>query len=53
MGQDTCTCKGKEGCDCGKELTTPPKQVGLTTTQKWFAVIGLTIVAYYILYKNS
>lgn len=53
MAQDTCNCI-KAPCNCGdtKELTKPPKQVGLTTTQKWIGVIGLTLIAYYLLYKN-
>jgi len=31
--------------------TTETKKEGLTTTQKWVAVISLTLVAYYLLYK--
>ena len=27
------------------------KETGLTTGQKWFALIGITAVCYYILYK--
>lgn len=38
--------------DNGTAITeTTPTQKGLTTTQKWLAVIGLTAVCYYILYK--
>lgn len=28
-------------------------QVGLTTPQKWLAVIGITALCYYILYKSG
>jgi hypothetical protein len=37
-----------------KELTTPPKQIGLTSNQKkWLALIGITIIAYYLIYKGE
>jgi hypothetical protein len=49
MAQDTCQCD-KAPCDCGKKET-PTTTQGLTTTQKWVGVIGLTLVAYYLLYK--
>jgi len=53
MAQENCQCV-KSPCDCGnnKETTTStPTKQGLTTTQKWIGVIGLTLVAYYLLYK--
>lgn len=65
MPNDTnvpCTCV-KEPCDCGAtksdttgQVTTPTPNMGdngMTNTQKWLWVIGLTAVAYYLIYKSE
>jgi hypothetical protein len=53
VAQQPCQCVTTP-CDCkDKETTTSTTTTkqGLTTTQKWVGVIGLTLVAYYLLYK--
>jgi len=43
-----CKCAETQKCKC--EDATKEKK-GLTNTQKWLAIIGLTLVTYYVIIK--
>jgi hypothetical protein len=49
--KQTCQCDNPP-CNCGDEKkTTIIEKQGMTNTQKWLAIIGLTLLTYYVILK--
>jgi hypothetical protein len=42
-------------CNCNdtKELTKPPKQVGLTRNEKMIAIVGMAIIAFVFIFSKN
>jgi uncharacterized membrane-anchored protein len=49
-----CNCvKAPCGCNFTKELTKPPKQVGLTRNEKMIAIVGMAIIAFVFIFSKN